>query len=220
VPAAYPWDLLPRQAITLQKELAELVREEPLKRPVQTIAGTDVSIKGGIAHAAVVVVETTAYAVIDRAFDTGRVAYPYVPGLLAWREIPPLLRALQKLSTPFDLLMTDGHGRVHPRRFGLACHLGLLLDKPAVGVAKRPYVGTFGALAPDKGAVAPLVDAKTQEVLGAAVRTRAGVRPVYVSVGHRAVLQDAVALVLRSVTRYRLPEPTRQAHIFSRRLAG
>ncbi len=217
MPLVHAWNLSPKEAVALQKALASSVREVPLNYPVRTVAGVDVSIKNGLAHAAVVVLEAPEYIVVDQATDRGRVEYPYVPGLLAFREIPPILRALNRLSTPFEVLMTDGHGRVHPRRFGLACHLGVLLDMPAVGVAKRPYVGVHGVLPLEKGATAPLTDAMTEEVLGMAVRTRRCVKPVYASVGHRVMLSDAVGLTIDSALHFRLPEPTRQAHLLSRR---
>ena len=130
------WDLSPQEAIALQRELAPRVREEPWVHNAPRVAATDVCIRGGRAYAAVVVVAIPECVIEDRSVWCMPVPYPYVPGLLAFREIPCILRALEVLSTPYDVLMADGHGRVHPRRFGLACHLGVLLDKPCVGVAK------------------------------------------------------------------------------------
>ncbi len=203
--------------MALQLALAPSVREEPLTSPVRAVAGVDVSIRDGQAYAAVVVLKVPALTVADQAVVSGPIQYPYVPGLLAFREVPLILRALQRLREPFDVLMTDGHGRVHPRRFGLACHIGVLLDTPAIGVAKRPYIGIYSGLSPDKGAAVPLRDPGTGEVLGMAVRTRSGVQPVYVSVGHGVTLPEAVQLTLESAVRYRMPEVTRQAHLLSRR---
>ena len=212
----HDWDLTPSDAAEAQKRLASSVHERPLLKPVHRIAGVDVSIRAGQAHAAVVVLSLPELKVEDRATYTAAVRYPYVPGLLAFREIPPVLASLEKLCVPFDVLMVDGHGRVHPRRFGLACHLGVLLNVPVAGVAKRPYIGKHGSLPPHKGATRRIRDPETGEVLGMAVRTRRDVRPVYTSIGHKMTLADAVWLTLCCTTRYRIPEPTRQAHLLSR----
>ena len=135
---------------------------------------------------------------------------PYIPGLLSFREIPAVLAAWEQLTVLPDLLLCDGQGLAHPRRFGLACHLGLLLDLPTIGVAKSRLIGSHVPPAPDKGSWQPLED--KGEVIGAVLRTRANVTPVYVSSGHRVSLRTAVAWTLRCVTRYRLPETTRAAH--------
>ena len=184
--------------------------------PVHTIAAVDVSVKDKVAHAAAVVMSLPRFTLLDQATVSTEVTYPYVPGLLAFRETPPVLQVLEQLKAPFDVLLADGHGRVHPRRFGLACHLGVLLDVPCAGVAKQPYVGIFENLGIEKGSMAPLRDKASKEVLGMAVRTRSKVQPVYVSVGHRVTLSDAVKLALQCVGRYRLPEPLRHAHLLSR----
>ena len=137
-----------------------------------------------------------------------------MPGLLSFREIPVILPALEKLTVRPDLLMTDSQGRAHPRRLGLGCHLGVMLDWPTLGVAKSRLTGRFGALGEAKGSRADLVH--KGEVVGVALRTRANVKPVYVSVGHRITLDEAVALTLRCCPKYKIPEPTRQAHRLSR----
>ena len=219
VPASQAWDLSPREAAELQRQMASSVKEEPLRRPVQAVAGVDVSIRGGIACAAVVVMaQLYGWALVRRGRTSGPVQYPYVPGLLAFREIPQILQTIDSMDAPCEVFMVDGHGRLHPRRFGLACHLGVLLDMPCVGVAKRPYGGVHEELPPTKGATAPLRDRITGKVLGMAVRTRTGVRPVYVSVGHKVTLDDAVQLTLDTTLQYRLPEPTRRAHHLSRQV--
>lgn len=203
----------PAEAVALQRALAPRVREEALP-PVGTVAGVDVSVRAGRVRAAVVVLGLPGLDVRDAAVWEGEVAFPYVPGLLSFRELPALWPALERLAVWPDAFLLDGQGRAHPRRFGLACHLGVLLDVPAVGVAKSLLVGRHGPLGEARGSTADL--GHGGEVVGRAVRTRAGVRPVYVSVGHRATLDDAVALVLRCTTRFRLPEPTRRAHLLSR----
>ncbi len=221
---AHPWNVSPREAVAIQHDLAGKVRETPLPRPVETIAGIDVSIRGdpgsgpgqALAQAAIVVLRFPALDVVDRAVWRAEVPFPYVPGLLSFREMPVILPALERLTVCPDVLVTDSQGRAHPRRFGLACHLGVLLDRPAFGIAKSLLVGTYDEPAPEKGSRAALVDKKTGEVLGTVLRTRANVKPVYVSVGHRITLEEAVALALACAPRYKIPEPTRQAHLLSR----
>lgn len=213
---AHRWDVSPREAVAIQRGLAAEVRQEPLPSPIETIAGIDVSIRGDLAQAAVVVLRFPTLEVVDRAVWRRPAPFPYIPGLLSFREMPVILPALERLTVYPDVLVTDSQGRAHPRRFGLACHLGVLLDRPAFGIAKSLFVGTFEALAPEKGSRAALVDKKTGEVLGTVLRTRANVKPVYVSVGHRITLEEAVALALACAPRYKIPEPTRQAHLLSR----
>lgn len=212
----HAWNLSPGDAVRLQRELAHEVRCARLSRAPATMAGVDVSTKRGWGHAAIVVVRLPELDTLDRATWHAPLTYPYVPGLLSFREMPLLVRAWEALSVRPDVVMVDGHGYAHPRRFGLACHLGLWLDIPAFGVAKRPFVGTYGEPGPDKGSKSPLRDPSSGEVLGAALRTRARVRPVYVSTGHRITLEEAVQLTLATATRYRIPEPTRAAHLASR----
>lgn len=212
---AHPWDLTPKEAVAVQRELAGYVREAPLEHPPRTIAGLDVSIRSNVAQVAISVLDVSTLDVVDEAVLRGPVPFPYVPGLLSFREIPMILPALERLQALPDVLMLDGQGRAHPRRFGLACHLGVLLDRPAFGVAKSILVGQFGALGAEKGAHASLVHRGEQ--VGVALRTRTNVSPVYVSIGHRISLEDAVALTIATASRYRIPEPTRQAHLLSRR---
>lgn len=208
------WDVSPTEAVAIQKDLARHVREEPLAVAVRTVAGIDVSIRGDLAQAAVVVVRLPDFEVVDRAVHRCAVPFPYVPGLLSFREVPAILPALDRLTVRPDVLMTDSQGRAHPRRFGLACHLGVLLDWPALGVAKSLLTGRPGELGPAHGDSTPLVH--RGEVVGVALRTRANVNPVYVSVGHRMTLDDAVTLALACTGRFKIPEPTRLAHQLSR----
>lgn len=204
----HAWNLSPTEAQSLQCRLAQQVCFEVPQR-VETVAGLDVSVQGERGWAAVVIWHVTAQKVLESVVAEGAVAFPYVPGLLSFREVPLLLKALAQLRTTPDVLMVDGQGLAHPRRCGLATHLGVLLDWPSVGVAKSRLVGCCDEPNLEKGSWTLLYD--DSEVIGAVVRTRTGVRPVYVSVGHRMTLEAAVALTLRCTTRYRLPEPTRLA---------
>jgi deoxyribonuclease V len=146
---------------------------------------------------------------LERGHAEVRLEFPYVPGLLSFREIPALLAALDKLKGVPDLLFCDGQGYAHPRRMGLATHMGILLDRPTIGCAKSILIGEHGRLGNEKGAWAPILDGR--EMIGAALRTRAGVKPVYVSQGHRISLETALRLTLSVVDGARIPQPTRQA---------
>lgn len=208
----HPWDLTTAQARAVQDALRpHLVLTDDLP-PLRTVAGTDVgfSADGRETRAAIVVLTWPDLAPVASATATCPTAFPYVPGLLSFRELPALLAALARLPALPDLLLVDGQGLAHPRRCGLACHLGLLTGLPAIGVAKSRLIGTHDELPPERGAWVPLRDGG--ETLGAVLRTRAGVRPLYVSPGHRVSLPTAVALVLAATPRYRLPVTTRLAH--------
>jgi deoxyribonuclease V len=207
----HDWDLSPAQARVLQTRLAGRVEREDRVETPRRVAGVDVGFEDGgrITRAAVCVLELPALAVCDTALARLPSSFPYIPWLLSFREVPAILAALERLSIRPDVLMCDGQGIAHPRRFGIACHLGVLLDLPSIGVAKSILTGQADAPGPARGDWSPLVD--RGEVVGAALRTRAGVKPVYVSVGHRVCLASALALVMACTTSYRLPEPTRQA---------
>jgi deoxyribonuclease V len=210
----HPWDVSPADAREIQRQLRGRVRVAPLDRQPEVIAGVDVSVKGARAQAAVVLLSYPDLAPFRATTAELPVSFPYVPGLLAFREGPVVLAALEQLEDRPDVLMFDAQGLAHPRRMGLATHLGVLLDMPAVGCAKSRLCGTHGEPDGQKGSRTPLVDG--DEVIGAVVRTRDRVQPVFVSVGHRVDLETSVSLVLGCATRYRLPEPTRWAH----RVAG
>ncbi len=212
----HPWDLPPEQAEALQRRLAARVRSKPLAlEQVRYVAGLDAAFPPGAVRAAVVVLSFPQLDFVDATVTEVDNPAPYVPGLLSFREAPALLRALEGLRVRPDVLLVDGHGRAHPRRLGIASHIGVLLDWPTVGVAKSVLVGRpRGTLADEVGATVPLVH--QGEVVALGVRTRQGVKPVWVSVGHRVDLPSAVALVLRCGRGYRLPEPLRWAH----RVAG
>lgn len=210
----HPWDVTPSEAVAIQRELAEHVRFEPLSADIETVAGVDVSVREDRVRTALVVLRLSDLEVVDQATWEGPVAFPYVPGLLSFREMPAILPALERLTGEPDVFVLDAQGYAHPRRLGLACHLGVLLDKPSIGVAKTRLVGRYDEPGPEKGERSPLVH--RGETIGSVVRTRTNVNPVFVSVGHRATLEDAVGLTLRCATRYKLPMPTHLAHRLSK----
>ena len=205
-------DLSPAEARRLQDELAPRVEAGPPLdlESVRYVAGADVSTEGDRAYATVAVLSFPELAVVEVRGYEAPLTFPYVPGLLAFREIPSVAGALEKVETQVDAVIFDAQGLAHGRRMGLASHLGLFLDVPSVGCAKSRLVGSFEEPGPRKGDTADLVH--RGEVVGKVVRTRDGVSPVFVSVGNRIDLESAVRLVLACCTKYRLPESTRQAH--------
>ncbi len=209
----HPWGLAPGEARAVQRRLATEVVAEDRLGAITRVAGGDVGFprrgEQEMARAAAVLLSYPDLAPLGESLIEEPVRYPYIPGLLSFRETPAVVAALQGLPAPPDLLMVDGHGRAHPRRFGIACHLGLVLDLPTLGCAKSPLVGRYDEPADAVGAWTPLVD--HGEVIGAALRTRPGVKPVFVSVGHRVSLETAIKLVLACGRGVRLPEPTRLA---------
>jgi deoxyribonuclease V len=206
------WDVSASEAIALQKRLRGAVIVEDRFSSVTSVAGVDVGFeqRGAITRAAVAVLSFPQLELQEYTIARRPTQFPYVPGLLSFREIPAVLDALQRIQRLPDMLLCDGQGRAHPRRFGIACHLGVLTDLPAIGVAKSRLVGTHAPLANEKGARQPLYD--KGEVIGTVLRSRKGVRPLYISTGHRIALDTAVEYVLRCTTRFRLPETTRAAH--------
>ncbi|MFW6115598.1 MAG: deoxyribonuclease V [Chloroflexota bacterium] len=210
----HPWHVSPTQAAQIQRGLRRHVVMQPLKDQLEFVAGVDVSVKKGRARSAVVVLSWPALEPIEAVTAERPAAFPYVPGLLAFREGPVVLAALEKLARTPDVLIFDAHGLAHPRRMGLATHLGVLLDLPSVGCAKSRLCGEYTEPDQEKGSWTSLREG--DEVIGAVVRTRDRVSPVFVSVGHRVDLSSAVSLVLGCARRYRLPETTRWAH----RVAG
>jgi deoxyribonuclease V len=206
------WDLTPKEAIALQARLRDRVVRTECISDVRHVAGVDVGFEknGATTRAAVAVLAIPGLALVEKAVVRRRTRFPYVPGLLSFREAPAVLAAFERLRVAPDLILYDGQGIAHPRRFGIASHVGLLLDTPSIGVAKTRLVGEHRAPPNRRGAWTPLVDAG--ETIGAVLRTRAGVKPVYVSIGHRVSLEAAVRWVMACTTRYRLPETTRWAH--------
>jgi deoxyribonuclease V len=208
----HPWNLTPRQAIELQRTLAGRVCAGPPLARVSLVAGTDVSFHrpSRTMYAAVVIYALRDRKVVERVHAIAPETFPYVPGLLSFREVPVLLEAFRQIEHRPDVVLADGQGLAHPRRFGLACHLGLCVDLPTVGCAKSRLIGVHRMPALRRGSAVRLTDAG--ELIGRVVRTRDAVKPVWVSVGHRIDLASAVRVVLRCASRFRLPEPIREAH--------
>jgi len=206
------WDLSPAEAREVQRRLAGQVEREDRLGPVRTVAGVDVGFEAGgrITRAAVVVLDFPSLVPLEEVVARVPTAFPYVPGLLSFREGPAALAAVAQLSRRPDLMLYDGQGIAHPRRLGIASHLGLLLDIPSIGVAKSRLVGRHEAPGEAKGDWAPLWD--KEEMIGAVLRSRRGVAPLYVSIGHRVCLETARHWVLACTPRFRLPETTRRAH--------
>jgi len=216
---SHPWNLAQQDAIKLQHQLARRVVRRSSLAPanIATVAGVDASYRNGLATAVAVVVSVRDMRTVDWATSSKRPSLPYISGLLCFREGPAVLDALAKLSPQPDLLIFDGQGIAHPRRFGLASHIGLLLDKPSIGCAKTRLIGSFSEPGRKKGSYTHLKD--HDETIGAVVRTRDGVKPLYVSIGHRVDLLDSIRIVLQCCGRYRLPEPIRRAHQLAREKA-
>lgn len=207
----HPWNLTPREAIRRQRQLAARVRMEPPDPPLRFLAGLDAAFaaNGSVCVAAAVLWDQEQGVVIETRVARRPVRFPYVPGLLSFREAPALLAALRRLSRLPDALLCDGHGLAHPRRFGIACHLGVLTDLPSIGCAKSLLVGTFDPPGDQRGD-RTILWLKNRPI-GEVLRTQDHVRPVFVSVGHRVDQATATALVLASSRQHRLPEPTRLA---------
>lgn len=211
----HEWSLAPREAVELQKRLRGQVRLAPLKKKIETVAGADISFNkfDPVVYAGVVVLRLPTLEVVEESGVVSETKFPYVPGLLSFRETPSVLEAWARLKTEPDALMLDGQGYAHPRRFGIACHVGLLIERPTLGCAKSVLVGRYEEPGEERGSRTPLVDPKTGETIGAALRTKTRVQPIYVSAGNLIDLDDAVKLTLACDGGYRQPEPTRRAHL-------
>jgi deoxyribonuclease V len=222
----HDWDLSPSEAVALQKRLREQVRLQPLPGTISLVAGADISFNkfSDDIYAAIVVLRLEDLTVAATAGVMTKTSFPYIPGLLSFRETPPLLEAWKKLEVRPDAMMLDGQGLAHPRRFGIACHVGMLLGLPTIGCAKTVLIGKYSEPDERAGNHTPLVD--KGETIGAAVRTKDRVNPIFVSPGHLADIPSAVDLALRCVkgyeesrstghgrSKYRVPEPTRLAHL-------
>lgn len=208
------WDLNPSQARALQLRLRDRIELADRLGSIRLVAGADVALdeRRNRAIGGVVVFRFPEMEEIERAWAARPLKFPYIPGLLSFREMPAILAAFAKLRNEPDLLFYDGHGYSHPRRFGIACHLGLLLDRPTIGCAKSRLIGAHPEPGEDRGAWAPLMD--HGERIGAVLRTRSGVKPIYVSEGHRVALERAIEFTLAVASPFRIPRPTRDADQF------
>jgi deoxyribonuclease V len=212
----HAWEVTPREAIAIQNGLrGYVVLRDELPALVQRVAGVDVGFESGgaVTRAAVAILAYPGLERIETRIARQPTTFPYVTGLLSFREIPAILKAMESCGTLPDLLLVDGQGVAHPRRFGIAAHLGVLTGIPSIGVGKTRLIGTHGSVPDTRGTWTPLVD--KGEIVGAVLRTRPGVKPLYVSAGHRVCLETAVSWVMRCTGRFRLPETTRQAHRFA-----
>lgn len=208
------WNVTPREAARIQLRLRKRLELNDRFTRIETVAGADVALdlRRGQAIAGVIVYRFPEMAELERVWAKRRITFPYVPGLLSFREIPVLLKAFARLCHAPDLIFCDGHGYAHPRRFGIACHLGVLLDRPTIGCAKSILVGTAEEPPRRAGSWAPLTD--EDEVVGVVLRTREGVKPVYISQGHRISLERAIEFGRATTDGYRIPRPTREADHF------
>ncbi|MBE9215155.1 deoxyribonuclease V [Plectonema cf. radiosum LEGE 06105] len=208
----HDWNLTTSEAKIIQEELQkEVLTEDKFTEPVKYVAGVDMGFEanGTISRAAVAVLSFPDLQLQEQSIAKRATTFPYIPGFLSFREIPAVLDALEKINTIPDIILCDGQGIAHPRRLGIACHLGVIIDKPTIGVAKSLLIGKHQEVPQIKGSWQPLIH--KSETIGAVLRTRSNVKPVYVSSGHRISLPTAIDYVLRCTPKYRLPETTRIA---------
>ena len=215
----HSWRVDYKKAIQIQENLRELLTFEKYTGKIQTIAGADVSYDkhSGHFYAGVVVFKLNKQLeLIEEATAVGKARFPYIPGLLSFREAPILLMAFRKLKNNPDIVLFDGQGIAHPRHFGLASHMGLILDKPSIGCAKSRLVGEYGSVENTAGAYSELI--YENKIVGVVLRTKKNTKPVFISPGHRTNLTFAIRIVLKTCCGYRIPEPTRQAHLLVNKL--
>ncbi|MEH2290812.1 deoxyribonuclease V [Nostoc sp.] len=208
----HAWPSTLEEAIVIQETLQnQVITEDRLQEPIEYVAGVDMGFEadGTISRAAVAVLSFPDLQVIETSLAHRPTTFPYVPGFLSFREIPAVLDALEKIKTTPNIILCDGQGIAHPRKLGIASHLGLLIDMPTIGVAKSRLIGKHEELAETKGSTQPLI--YNGEIIGAVLRSRTGVKPLYISSGHRISLPTAIDYVLRCTPKYRLPETTRIA---------
>lgn len=209
----HPWNLTEAEARKLQSELRERLVLAWDGREVRTVAGVDVALRPEKVHAAIVVLGFPDLEPLASVTADAPLSFPYIPGLLSFREAPAILAAWDKLDVTPDLVMVDGQGIAHPRGLGIASHLGLWIERPTIGVAKSRLYGRHEEPGPEKGDRVPLLDQRhAQHVIGTVLRSRMGSKPLYISPGHRIDVEHSLNLVLACLTKYRLPEPTRWAH--------
>ncbi|WP_455222267.1 deoxyribonuclease V [Kaarinaea lacus] len=208
----HQWPTAIEEAKLIQEKFRSRVITTTRLHEIRHVAGIDIGFEdqGKITRAAIAVLSFPELELTEQQVIRDKTRFPYVPGYLSFREVPAALKAFEKLTITPDLLLCDGQGLAHPRRFGLACHLGLWTNLPSIGVAKSRLIGTHKEVAAEKGSWQPLMD--NEEVIGAVLRTRTNVAPVFVSIGHKVDLQTAIDYSLRCTTKYRLPETTRWAH--------
>ncbi|HEX8465267.1 MAG TPA: deoxyribonuclease V [Abditibacterium sp.] len=214
----HSWDLSPAEAVALQREMRAQIELQPLEKEPKWVAGADLSFEIGsdTVYAGIVVLSFPDLEVVEECGLQTEARFPYVPGLLSFRESPAILEVWEKLQHKPDVLVLDGQGTAHPRGFGIACHLGLWLQIPTIGCAKTLLCGKYDELGQNRGDFAPLVYKKA--TVGAALRTKNKINPVFVSPGHKCDLDSALALLLRCDGGLKIPEPTRRAHLFVNRL--
>ena len=213
IPDLHPWNVTYEKAVEIQKSLKGKVILKKIDKKIKHIAGLDVSYakKANTVWAGVVVLGFPSLVKIEERWSKKKVSFPYIPGLLSFREIPALIDTLRKIVIEPDLIFCDGQGIAHPRGLGIASHLGVLLNKPTIGCAKSRLVGEFNPVGEKRG---DYVYLRYQDrVIGAVVRTRAGVKPIFISPGYGIILNDCIRFVLGTCSTYRIPEPTRQAHL-------
>ena len=212
------WNLTPREAMRLQERLRRRVVLQDRFDAIRTVAGADLAFDPATdtAFAGVIAYRFPELMEIERRTARRKLRFPYVPGLLSFRESPILMAALARLRNEPDLILIDGHGRAHPRLFGIACHIGVLFDKPAIGCGKSLLVGEFKEPGARAGSTSPLIF--HDETVGTVLRTRDGVKPIFVTQGHRVSLETAVRLVHACVDGFRIPKPTREADHYVRDL--
>lgn len=205
--------LSPKEALTHQKELRDRLQLKPLEKPITTIAGADVSFNkfSPIIYAGIIVLSYPSMEEIERVTVISTVRFPYVPGLLAYREIPPLMEAWEKLKTKPDLLVCDGQGYAHPRRMGIASHFGIIENLPTIGCGKTKLVGAYEE--PDNEALSQSVLTDKDETIGVVLRTKKNCRPVFISPGNLITIDQSVEIIKNCIGKYRIPEPTRRAHL-------
>jgi deoxyribonuclease V len=206
----HQWDLSVKEAKEAQASLSRRVVTVDNYREIHFVCGVDVGFRGTVAVAALSIFSFPELRLLEIVTAETEVSFPYVPGLLSFREIPPLLQALNRLKNEPDLIFSDGHGIAHPRKFGLACHLGLIIDKPTIGCAKSNLVGEYREPGRNRGDSTYI--SLNRSIIGAVLRTRKDVKPVFVSIGHRVSLNSALHFTLQCAHKYRLPEPIRIAH--------
>lgn len=207
------WHVNPNEAIKIQKNLREKIQLKPIQTPIRYVAGADISFErySDIFYAGFIVLDYQNMKEVVHAVAKVRSTFPYIPGLLSFREIPALLEAWCQLPLKPDVIVLDGHGIAHPRRLGIASHFGLWVEHPTIGCAKKLLTGMHGNLSPEAEEQAVIYD--NQEAIGVALRTKANVNPVYISPGHLTDMASAIEIIMHCVTKYRVPEPTRKAHL-------